>query len=120
MPRLRGIIVGVLLACLAGCTVGGKSMSIDSNSRAPFFGLELKERDRGGDKTIRSIARQQDDQPKLQTLAASAETKTNWKWWGFGSGPSESPSTAKAIALPRTDLSNGHTSADAGHDPASF
>lgn len=28
----------------SGCTMGGKSFSIDSNSRIPFFGLELKER----------------------------------------------------------------------------
>lgn len=29
-----------------GCAVDGKSVSIDSNSRIPFFGLELKERSR--------------------------------------------------------------------------
>jgi hypothetical protein len=29
---------------LSGCTIGGKSFSMDSNSRIPFFGLELKER----------------------------------------------------------------------------
>ena len=29
---------------LSGCTIGSKSFSIDSNSRVPFFGLELKER----------------------------------------------------------------------------
>lgn len=29
---------------LSGCTVGGKSFSMDSNSRIPFFGLELRER----------------------------------------------------------------------------
>lgn len=31
---------------VAGCAVGGRSVSIDSNSRVPFFGLELKERGR--------------------------------------------------------------------------
>lgn len=31
---------------LVGCAVGGKSVSIDSNSRLPFFGLELQERQR--------------------------------------------------------------------------
>ena len=34
---------------ICGCAVGGKSMSIDSTSRMPWFGLELKERKRKTD-----------------------------------------------------------------------
>jgi hypothetical protein len=36
--------MSTFVAILSGCTIGGKSFSIDSNSRIPFFGLELKER----------------------------------------------------------------------------
>ena len=43
--RLFSLSIGVAVAALvSGCTVGGKSFSMDSNSRAPFFGLELRER----------------------------------------------------------------------------
>ena len=37
-------LVSIFSGILSGCTIGGKSFSIDSNSRVPFFGLELKER----------------------------------------------------------------------------
>ncbi|MEI8016930.1 MAG: hypothetical protein WCH39_01965 [Schlesneria sp.] len=36
--------MSIFSGILSGCTIGGKSFSIDSNSRVPFFGLELKER----------------------------------------------------------------------------
>ena len=39
-------LVSIFSGILSGCTIGGKSFSIDSNSRVPFFGLELKERKR--------------------------------------------------------------------------
>lgn len=40
------LICGTVAAIMAlgGCTVGSKSFSMDSISRTPFFGLELKER----------------------------------------------------------------------------
>ena len=38
--------VGLVSCGAVGCAVDGKSVSIDSNSRIPFFGLELKERSR--------------------------------------------------------------------------
>jgi hypothetical protein len=34
----------VITVLASGCTVGAKSFSMDSTSRMPFFGLELKER----------------------------------------------------------------------------
>jgi hypothetical protein len=37
-------LMSMISGILSGCTIGGKSFSIDSNSRVPFFGLELKER----------------------------------------------------------------------------
>lgn len=49
MKAVRGRCA--FLACVlstffvvSGCTVGSKSFSIDSNSRIPFFGLELRDR----------------------------------------------------------------------------
>lgn len=38
--------VGFASCGAVGCAVNGKSVSVDSNSRIPFFGLELKERSR--------------------------------------------------------------------------
>jgi hypothetical protein len=40
---LASLMTAVVVS-FSGCTVGGKSFSIDSNSRVPFFGLELQER----------------------------------------------------------------------------
>jgi hypothetical protein len=37
-------LMTAVVVSFSGCTVGGKSFSIDSNSRVPFFGLELQER----------------------------------------------------------------------------
>lgn len=37
-------LMTTVVVSFSGCTVGGKSFSIDSNSRVPFFGLELQER----------------------------------------------------------------------------
>ncbi len=37
-------LMSIFSGVMCGCTIGGKSFSIDSNSRVPFFGLELKER----------------------------------------------------------------------------
>lgn len=69
------LAMGLILS-FSGCAVGGKSFAIDSNSRVPFFGLELKER-KAKDKapSYRSIS--QSDraktqfQPALQSNSAS-------------------------------------------------
>ena len=37
-------LMSIFTGVVSGCTIGSKSFSIDSNSRVPFFGLELKER----------------------------------------------------------------------------
>lgn len=49
VPSCRTLLVlslGFVSYGAVGCAVDGKSVSIDSNSRIPFFGLELKERRR--------------------------------------------------------------------------
>ena len=46
---IRANAILMVLVCWfagIGCAIGGKSASIDSNSRVPFFGLELQERRR--------------------------------------------------------------------------
>lgn len=43
---LLALSLGFVSCGAVGCAVDGKSVSIDSNSRIPFFGLELKERQR--------------------------------------------------------------------------
>lgn len=49
VPSFRTLLalsLGFVSYGAVGCAVDGKSVSIDSNSRIPFFGLELKERSR--------------------------------------------------------------------------
>ena len=54
--------ITALVVLLSGCTIGGKSFSIDSTSRIPFFGLELKERGpKSSAPVYRSIAQSTSD-----------------------------------------------------------
>lgn len=56
----------------SGCTVGGKSFAIDSNSRVPFFGLELKESKRKQSApAYRSIARSSSDEISVKVALQS-------------------------------------------------
>jgi hypothetical protein len=53
------VFFAAAICCVgSGCAVGGKSFAIDSNSRIPFFGLELQERKpKSAAPAYRSIAR---------------------------------------------------------------
>jgi len=74
---LIGCIFSAMTVLNSGCTVGGKSFAIDSNSRVPFFGLELKERKRKeGAPAYRSIARSSSDDVSVKVALQS-----------FSSGP---------------------------------
>jgi len=68
-------VLGVVLPCcwgLFGCAVDGRSVSIDSNSRIPFFGLELKERQRKSDgPPVHSIRAEQKSESRLDPLGLS-------------------------------------------------
>ena len=58
----------LIVVILGGCTVGSKSFSIDSNSRVPFFGLELWERKpKNSSPTFNSISRSRLDRSRLET-----------------------------------------------------
>lgn len=62
----------VVTATLCGCTVGSKSFSMDSNSRVPFFGLELRERTKKDDSPrFNSISRSSLDQSRVATALQS-------------------------------------------------
>ena len=58
--------LAILLGLVCGCTIGGKSAAIDSNSRMPYFGLELKERGpKAGSGLYRSIGRSSNDNTRI-------------------------------------------------------
>lgn len=61
LVTLQSLVAGVLvISCCSGCVAQGKSFSIDSNSRVPFFGLELSPNDRSTSNDIRSISQQKE------------------------------------------------------------
>ena len=63
----------VLTATLCGCTVGSKSFSMDSNSRVPFFGLELRERAKKDDSPrFNSISRSHLDHSRVESALQSS------------------------------------------------
>ncbi len=60
-------LLSIFSGLLSGCTIGGKSFSIDSNSRVPFFGLELKERKpKSTAPSYRSISQTNRDMPDVK------------------------------------------------------
>ena len=121
---------------LSGCAVGSKSFSIDSNSRIPFFGLELKERKpKSSAPAYRSIGRSIDDgnvKILLQVLPGSTRmtgtTRTSMASGatslpGIQTGTFKDQSTrtqlTESIPLPRTNsrrLSTSRNSQSPGAD----
>jgi hypothetical protein len=68
----------MLVATLGGCTVGSKSFSMDSNSRIPFFGLELRERTKKDDgPRFNSISRSSLDYSRVETAVQSSTPGSN-------------------------------------------
>ena len=90
MKTVRGLRFDIVrsgsISCLSalglmvsGCAVGGKSFAIDSNSRVPFFGLELKERKPKSDlPTFNSISRSSNDLARLEPAIQSGFNKSKW------------------------------------------
>jgi hypothetical protein len=94
-------VVGPCCCGVIGCTVGGRSVSIDSNSRIPFFGLELKERQRkSSGPPVHSIRLDQKTDTRIESLGST-------KGIGFlvrlGENRDWKPSPLAPIAVPRTD-----------------
>lgn len=95
--------IGAVTA-ITGCAVSSKSMQIDSTSRMPWFGLELKERSKKSEgPAFRAVKSERDRQSRIDTLGlfggktgdvASSEIASN-------------PPKKVATALPTTNLSLG-------------
>ena len=104
-----------LMACIAllsltatGCAVAGKSFSMDSVSRMPFFGLSLQPR--GPDKSD-SIHRSISRNPATPVAAATADLRTppstarsGW-WLGRPRVTTDQALPMQSVPLPRTDVS---------------
>ena len=70
-------LMSIFTGILSGCTIGGKSFSIDSNSRVPFFGLELKERKpKSSVPSYQSISQTSRDTPDVK-IALQVVPKTS-------------------------------------------
>lgn len=88
----RRLAVAILASTylLSGCVTQRKSFSVDSNSRVPFFGLELAPNDRSTSNEIRSIG---------QT------SKPSRSWSDPFGSEARKRDTLPRIPLPRTDHS---------------
>lgn len=88
--------IGLSLS-LTGCAVGSKSMSIDSTSRMPWFGLELKGR------------KKKTEGPLFPSVRLGKENKSRLAVVGLPGGKSTEENDALpgkiSTALPTTDRS---------------
>ncbi|MBS0206681.1 MAG: hypothetical protein JSS49_27710 [Planctomycetes bacterium] len=87
-----------LSLAVCGCVVGSKSMSVDSISKMPWFGLELKERKR------------KSDGPQFRSVRSEGESRSRFLGL-FGGSQKADPARIEvaghpakvSTALPRTD-----------------
>ena len=94
-----------------GCAVGGRSVSIDSNSRIPFFGLELQERQRkSSGPPVHSIRFDQKADVWIEPLGLTKGIRSLAR---LGEKSDRRPSLLAPIAVPRTDaISHGVSTGD--------
>lgn len=108
MKTWRAILASVTVSasCLVttGCSVTGKSASVDSISRRPFVGIELAPKKRESAPETQRISRDGSIplEPATANLIANAPAK-NPSWWQRMKG-TDTPKAA--ITLPRTDLAD--------------
>ena len=106
VPLCMGLCVSMLTG---GCAVGGKSMSIDSTSKMPWFGLELKERKKKSDgPAYRAVNLDKSSKSRLEALGLS-DSKAD----DSGSG---SKKTAAALPLSDPHLASETKVADSSTD----
>jgi hypothetical protein len=84
--RAAAWLLGVIaLATMGGCAVERSSLSIDSNSRVPFLGLQLAPPKSKEPAYQRQISRERKksgaDQPKVALAVESTKTETKWPDW---------------------------------------
>jgi hypothetical protein len=97
----------VLALSVTGCAVAGKSFSMDSMSRTPFFGLSLQPKGPDKSESIhRSISRETTSSVPTETADLKRRNASGWKgWWpGATQAKAEPALPMQAIPLPRTDL----------------
>lgn len=109
MGHRRAACTCVLALSVTGCAVAGKSFSMDSMSRTPFFGLSLQPKAPDKSESIhRSISR--DIEPSIPTENADRKSRTpsGWMGWWPGTTPDKSEPTLpiQTIPLPRTDMTS--------------
>lgn len=106
-PRRREwmlLMVWVAGSCCCGatgCAVGGRSVSIDSNSRIPFFGLELRERQRkSSGPPVRSIHSDHKTDVRIEPLSLPKGIGSRAR---LGEKRDRKPSPLAPVSVPRTD-----------------
>ncbi len=96
-----GLLAALCAVAASGCAMGRHGVSIDSNSRAPWFNLELlpSKKDRG-ENYNRSVARSKtrDDQAVAISPAVAPPKKENGLSAWLNPKPEKTP-----LPLPRTD-----------------
>jgi len=104
VPLLTVWVVGLCCCGAIGCTVGGRSASIDSNSRIPFFGLELQERQRKSNSPpAHSIRLDHKTDARIEPLSL---TKGIGSLARLGEKWDRKPSPLAPISVPRTDANS--------------
>jgi hypothetical protein len=94
--RRQLVVSGVVVALAAsGCAVGGKSMSIDSTSKMPWFGLELRER------------KKKQHGPAFPSVRLDEKSKANVQPASLSDGSVDEVAVMPrhSLTLPRTDQS---------------
>lgn len=107
MGKRLAACTGALILSVTGCAVSGKSFSMDSVSRTPFFGLSLQPKGpEKSDSIHRSISRDAETPVPTENADRKSRTASGWKGWWPGTVPdkSESELPMQTIPLPRTDI----------------
>ena len=108
-------LTGSCCCAAAGCAIGGRSASIDSNSRIPFIGLEFLERQRKSDgPPIHSIRSDQNLNVRIKPVGLKKLPGVR-NQTGERSVPNpnvQAPGRLAPATLPRTDVNLLGRSAD--------
>jgi len=89
--KIAVVCLGFITLAAPGCAIGSKSMSVDSTSKMPWFGLELKNRKPKSDgPSFRSVRNENGDKSRIDTL-------------GRKSSDDNDSSAKSSMALPLTD-----------------
>jgi hypothetical protein len=91
-------------------------MSMDSVSRSPWFGLQLKPRKQQPvyQKSISQSDRRREDTAKVQPALAAAPRDSQWPQW------LTLPSSRPALPLPRTDTASDEKQLEPTDAPIEF